>query len=129
MSQVSYLFDEHMPDALINAIVRREPSITILRIGQVGAPPKGVADPQVLEYAEREQMAIFTHDISTMPIHAARHSASGSKTFGVLVWTRDLARVVDATEDLILVWAASEAEEWVDKVEYLPIPIPRTSAS
>jgi hypothetical protein len=128
MSQVSYLFDEHMPDSLINALVRREPSIALLRIGQVGAPAKGTPDPQVLEYAERERMAIFTHDISTMPVHAVNHSASGRNTFGVFIWTRDLSHVVGAADDLILIWAASEAEEWVDKVEYLPFPAPRTSS-
>lgn len=122
MSQVSYLFDEHMPDSLINAILRREPSIFILRIDQVGAPPKGTRDPEVLEFAERERMAIFTHDISTMPVHADAHTASGRNTYGVFIWTRDLARVVGATDDLILIWAASEAEEWMNLVRYLPFP-------
>ncbi|MCE9533106.1 MAG: DUF5615 family PIN-like protein [Planctomycetes bacterium] len=125
MSQVAYLFDEHMPDALINAMVTREPSISILRIGQPGVPPKGTLDPQVIEFAERERLAIFTHDKSTMAAHAYAYSASGRSTFGVFIWTPELARVVGAASDLIMIWAASAAEEWMNRVEYLPFKTAR----
>jgi Domain of unknown function (DUF5615) len=125
MSQVAYLFDEHMPNSLINAVVSREPSISILRIGQAGAPPKGTLDPQVIEYAERERRAIFTHDLSTMLEHARAHSASGRNTFGVFIWTKELSKVVGAADDLILIWAASQAEEWMNDHRYLPFQMAR----
>jgi hypothetical protein len=122
MSHVKYLFDEHMPDALINAVVSREPSIFILRIGQAGAPPKSTRDPHVIEYAERERMAIFTHDLRTMHVYARAHTASGRDTYGIFIWTLDLFKVVGAADDLILIWPASQAEEWMNDVRYLPFP-------
>jgi hypothetical protein len=121
MSQVSFLLDEHMPTSLINAVVRMEPSVTIMRIGQPGMPPKRTPDPEVVEFAEANQMAVFTFDKSTMGVHADARVASGSHTYGVFIWTKKLLGVNDAAWELVMIWSASEAEEWMDRVEYLPL--------
>ena len=123
MSQVSLLLDENVPPALINAVVKAEPSIVIMRVGQPGMPPKRTPDPQVLEFAEAHRMAIFTFDKATMAVHAYAHSASGRQTFGVFIWTDEMFGVKEAADQIGLVWSASEAEEWIDQVIYLPFPI------
>jgi hypothetical protein len=121
MSQMSFLLDEHMPNSLINAVVGMEPSVAIMRIGQPGMPPKRTADPQVIEFAEANRMAIFTFDKSTMGVHAAAHVASGRRTYRVFIWTRKLLGIHDAAWELVLLWSASDAEEWIDRVVYLPL--------
>ena len=123
MSQVTFLLDEHVPTALINAVVSDEPSIVIMRVGQPSMPPKRTPDPKLLEFAEANQMAIFTFDKSTMAVHAYAHTASGRQTFGVFIWTDKMLGVKEAAEQIVLIWAASEAEEWIDQVNYLPLPL------
>ena len=122
MSQMSFLIDEHVTVALINAVVTDEPSIVIMQVGQPGMPPKGTLDPQLLEFAELNRMAIFTFDKSTMAVHARSHTASGRHTFGVFVWTKEMFGIKEAAEEIVLLWSASEAEEWIDEVRYLPFP-------
>ena len=78
MSQVAFLLDEHMPLALVNAVLGAEPSVDLICVGQPGAPPKQAPDPELLEVAEREQRAIVTLDKKTMPGHAAAHTASST---------------------------------------------------
>jgi len=120
MSQMSFLLDEHVPPAVLNAVVGDEPSIAIMRVGQPGVPPKRTPDPQLLEFAEANQMAVFTFDKSTMGVHAAAHSASGRQTFGVFIWTDEMLGVRAAAEEIVLLWSASDAEEWIDQIVYLP---------
>ena len=121
---MSFLVDEHVPTALINAVIGDEPSIVIMRVGQPGMPPKRTPDPQLLEFAEANRMAIFTFDRSTMAVHADAHVGAGRHTFGVFIWTNKMVGVKAAAEELVLLWSASEAEEWIDQVVYLPFPTP-----
>ena len=117
---MSFLIDEHVPVALINAVVREEPSIVIMQVGQPGMPPKKTPDPQLLEFAERNRMAIFTFDKSTMAVHATAHTASGRHTFGVFIWTDEMVGIRAAADEIVLLWSASDAEEWIDETRYLP---------
>jgi hypothetical protein len=60
-----------------------------------------------------------THDRKTMPKHFAEFIASRSCP-GVFIVPKKLpiARVV---EDLLLIWAATEAEEWTNVLLSLPL--------
>lgn len=119
MSTVRYLCDEHMPEQLSDAIIQREPSIEIFIVGQVSAPPKGTLDPEVLLFAEREQLALITFDKKSMAGHVANHRASGHHTWGVFS-LRNGFSILRYVENLILIWSASEAEDWRDQIEWLP---------
>lgn len=117
-----FLLDEHVPPAVGNAVAGREPAITVLGVGiDPSSPPTGTLDPDLLAFAEAERLAVVTFDKTTMPGHAARHVAGGRHTWGVFVFPdgNDLSAGRVAAE-LELVWGASEADEWIDRVEFLP---------
>ena len=61
----------------------------------------------------------FPHDRKTMPAHFARF-LDGRSSPGVIIVPQDLD-IGLAIEDLLIIWAASEAEEWRDKVGFLPL--------
>jgi hypothetical protein len=54
-----------------------------------------------------------------MPAHFARFLDSRSSP-GLIIVAQDLD-IGLAIEDLLLVWAASDAEEWRDKVGFIPL--------
>lgn len=61
----------------------------------------------------------MTHDQKTMPRHFAEFIAT-EPSAGLLVIPQHLAVAV-AVEDLLLVWSATEAEEWINRISFLPL--------
>ena len=53
-----------------------------------------------------------------MPAHFADF-ITGSTSAGVLIVSQKLG-VREAIEQILLVWAASEADEWINQIAYLP---------
>jgi len=74
-------------------------------------------DPEVLEYAARMNLLILSHDVNTMTAHAAQRMAAGLAMPGAFVAHQgDPVRTI--IDDIILIWAASEAEEWAGQVTF-----------
>ena len=121
MSQVAYLFDEHVPRPALKALLAAEPSIRLLVVGQPGAPPKRTPDPGLLAFAESEGMALVTNDRRTMRGHAADHLAAGRHTWGVFLYSQYTMSARLLADELLMIWSASQPEEWVDRVEFLPL--------
>lgn len=114
---VRFQADADFNHIIVKATLRREPSVdfqTAQAAGLVGAP-----DPEVLALAAQAGRVLVTHDRKTMPTHFAAfigHTASS----GVIVIPQKLPVRV-AVEDLILIWTASEAEEWRNRIQVLPL--------
>jgi hypothetical protein len=62
---------------------------------------------------------LISHDRKTMPAHFARFLDDKSSP-GLIIVPQDLD-IGLAIEDLLIVWAASDAEEWRDKAGFLPL--------
>jgi hypothetical protein len=73
----------------------------------------------VLRIAAESGRVLVSHDRKTMPAHFARFLKSRSSP-GVIIVAQDLD-VGAAVEDLLLIWAASEAEEWRDQLGFVPV--------
>ncbi len=54
-----------------------------------------------------------------MPTHFARHWASTSGHGVVLL--REAIPIATAIEELVLIWSASEAEEWIGRLVWIPL--------
>jgi hypothetical protein len=96
---------------------RRERAIDFsdaLAAGVIGLP-----DPDVLHKAADLGRILISHDRRTMPAHFARFLDSRSSP-GLIIVPQDLD-IGLAIEDLLFIWAASDSEEWVDKVGFLPL--------
>jgi hypothetical protein len=119
MSTVSFLCDECVPDTLLAYLSQTEPGMVLLSVGLPGMPARGTKDPGVLMFAESMRLALLSQDKRTMPGHIAAHLASGHHTWGVF-FLRPGFPVKQIGNDILLVWAASQAEEWLDRIEYLP---------
>jgi hypothetical protein len=120
MSRCRFLLDECLPSSLLRGLQRHYAQITAFKIGGQSAPPKGISDPDLLQYCERERLLLVTADRTTMPDHIRRYHESGGHTWGVLIVGPDgsLARTL---EDLSVIHDASEDIEWRDVLYYLPL--------
>ena len=62
---------------------------------------------------------LVTHDQATMPRHFADFVRSQHSP-GVIIVPQDLP-LREAADDLILIWTATDADEWIDRIAFLPI--------
>jgi hypothetical protein len=115
--RVRFQADADFNVIVLSALVRREPAIdfqTALAAGLTGLP-----DPEVLNIAAREGRVLVTHDHKTMPRHFGDFIAKQTSP-GLLIVPQHVPPAV-AVEELLLVWGATEAEEWINRVCYLPL--------
>jgi len=117
--KVRFLLDESESPRLKAALLRFNPAIDVLRIGDPGAPSLGTPDPEVLRYLELSRRMLVTSNRTTMPAHIEAHWAAGGHLWGLL-WVRPGIPVGQLARELHLVWEASEAEEWIDRLDWIP---------
>ncbi len=120
MSQMRFLFDEDLPGYYHRALLRRDPTIDALRVGDAGAPPTGTKDPAILRWVASEHRALITYNRTTMKTHVEDLiAAEGFEHWGVFR-VRPMTTVAALIEDLYTRWAASEAEEWIGWIDWVP---------
>ena len=118
MSRPRFLGDNDLNDHIIEGLLRREPLAQFVRLREIGWA--AADDPDVLDYAARQGFLVVSHDVNTMPAHAFARMASGVAMAGLLMAHQHepIAPVIDS---LVLIWSASELEEWRDTVRFLPL--------
>lgn len=79
----------------------------------------GLADPEVLAVAAGAERVLLSHDRKTM-IHHFRRLAETERSPGLIIVPQSLD-IGRAIGDLLLIWATTDAEEWQNRVGYLPI--------
>jgi hypothetical protein len=77
-------------------------------------------DADVLEYAAARGLIVVSHDVNTMPAHASQRLAGGMPLPGLLMVRQTLPLSV-AIEQLVMIWSASDAEEWTGLIIFLPL--------
>ena len=77
-------------------------------------------DPEVLALAAEQQRVLVSHDIGTMPTHFRAFRNAGEQSAGVFLIPQTLD-VGTAIDELLLIWIASEAAEWENRLEWLPL--------
>jgi len=117
--KVRFLLDENMPPRLKIALLRLGPTIEVLRVGDSGAPPLGTPDPDILNYLDLAKRILITANRVSMPDHLASHWKGDGHIWGLL-WVRPGTPIGLLAQELHLIWEASEAEEWVDRLEWIP---------
>jgi hypothetical protein len=115
--RVRFQADADLNMVILSAVVRREPAIDFQTA--VAAALTGLNDREALAVASREGRVLVTHDQRTMPHHFAEFITSGTSA-GVLVIPQHLA-ISAAVEELLVIWGATDAEEWIDRICYLPL--------
>jgi hypothetical protein len=121
MSRPEFLADHDLNEHIVDGVLRREPSVRFLRVREVGMSER--PDDEVLEYSAREGLEgliVVSHDVNAMPAAADARMAEGRTMAGLfMVHQRDpVGRTID---DLVLIWAATAAEEWQNHISFLPL--------
>jgi predicted nuclease of predicted toxin-antitoxin system len=112
-----YQANADLNQAIVTGVLRREPTIDFQTASAAGL--KGVKDPEVLAIAAQEGRILVSHDRRTMPLEFATFITSNHSS-GVIIVSRKLSTEV-IIEELLLIWAASSAEEWVNRIAKLPL--------
>lgn len=118
MSRLRFLADHDLNEHIIDGIERREPALEIIRARDVGLGDK--PDSKVFAYAANEGFVVVSHDVNTMPAQAYARIAAATKMYGLFM-VRQTQPIAAVIESLVLIWSASEAEEWQDQVRFLPL--------
>ena len=71
--KVRFLLDENLSTRLKVAVLRLNPAIDILRVGDPNAPQLGTLDPDILRYLELSQRLLVTDNRTSMPEHMEVH--------------------------------------------------------
>ena len=111
------LADENLNHDLVRGVLRRMPSLDLVRVQDVGL--REVDDPSVLEWAARERRIILTHDVNTMPSFAFDRVRRNQAMPGMLVVSQQAA-LTGAIDDILLMVECSESGEFESRVVYLP---------
>jgi hypothetical protein len=82
---------------------------------------RGTSDPALLELAARQDRVLITYDRNTMTRHFRDRLNAGQPTPGVIILPQQESAIGEIIESLLLVWAASQAEEWRNQIAYLPL--------
>ncbi len=118
--KIRYLLDENISPRLKMTLLRLDSSMDVLRIGEGDSPPLGTPDWDVLKYLEISQRVLVTLNRRSMPDHIEIFQVNGGRLFGLL-WVRPETPVRIMAEELLLIWETTEAEEWIDRTEWIPL--------
>ena len=118
MSRPRFLADNDLNDAIVMGFRRREPTAEFARLRDLGLAVS--SDPEVLEFAATENWIFVSHDINTMRDAAYRRLEADQPMNGLLLASQRTP-VFSIIESLLLIWSASEAEEWSGTIEFLPL--------
>jgi hypothetical protein len=116
MSRPRFLADEDFNFNIVSAVRRKRPEIDIITVVEAGR--SGALDSEVLEIAHTDHRLLLSHDVNTLRAEAERRIADGRGVPGVFFASQRTA--IQAVADAIyLIWNF-EAEEWVDRIEFIP---------
>lgn len=115
--KVRYQADADLNEDIVAGVQRHVPEIDFQTADELELAH--LPDPEVLTLAAQENRVLVTHDRRTMPIHFGSFIESHQSPGLIVVSQKeDISVVID---DLILIWSASEAEEYVNIILTVPL--------
>ena len=118
MSAIRFLADHDLNDHIVSGIHRREPGIELLRARDLELQAR--SDSELLDYANRERLLLVSHDVNTMTAAASERLAKSQGVAGLLMVPQSTP-VNEVIESLMLIWSATELDDWRDKIVFLPL--------
>lgn len=116
--KVRFLADADLNKAIVSGVLRREPFLDFMTAQT--ARLRSLNDAEVLALAAEQQRVLVSHDVGTMPAHFRAFRNAGKQSSGVFLISQSLD-VGTAIEELMLIWLASEASDWENRLEWLPL--------
>ena len=115
---VRFLADASLNHAIVAGCLRREPAMDF--VSAHAARLNSLSDAEVLALAAKQDRILVTHDFRTMPNHFGELLAGGRSSPGVFL-IKQSTPVAEAIEELVLVWAASQPEDWTNRILEIPV--------
>src|SRR4028119_1394058 len=115
---ISLLADENLKSAIARGLLRRNPTMDLVRVQDVGL--SGRADNHVLEWSATHNRILVTHDINTIPAEAYSRIRENLPMPGIFVIPSRMP-VGEAIEQIVLLEECSSTGEWENQVVFLPI--------
>lgn len=115
--KIRFQADADLNEDIVSGVLRREPGIDFQSAGE--ASFFALDDLSVLTRAALDHRVLVTHDRRTMPAHFARFITTNASP-GLLIVSQSLD-IRNAIDELVLIWAASEAEEWINVICTIPL--------
>jgi hypothetical protein len=115
--RIRFQADADLDEDIVNGLRRREPSLDFQTALEGGLESLG--DREVLALAASQGRVLVSHDRKTMPRHFGEFILVAKSPGLLIVSQRTPTSVV--IEELLLIWTASEAEEWVNRIAVVPL--------
>jgi hypothetical protein len=116
--KVRFLADENVDVDIVLGLKRRVDDVDIVRVQDVGLRTQD--DPAILQWVADEGRVLVSHDLRTVPDFAFERVIAGLGMPGVFLAAKALPMAV-VIDELALIAEASDSEDWVDQVVYLPL--------
>lgn len=116
-SRPRFIADADLNPRIADGLRRIEPALDFLDAHETGVI--GLADTDVLLISARLGRILVSCDRNTMIRHFRKFVAQQSSP-GLIIVEQDFP-IGDAIEELLMIWAASDAQEWCDAVAFLPL--------
>ena len=115
-----FLIDENISPEYRTQLLRHEPSLTVLVIGDEGAPARSTLDPDILEWCEQNQFSLITNNRESMPQHLSDHRKKGGHVPAIFTINLEvpMGKII---EELLLIAGASDKDEYINEIKYLPL--------
>lgn len=114
---IPFLADADFNHLIVKGCRRAEPAMDFLSANE--AKLRTLSDPQVLALAAEQNRILVTHDRQTMPRHFGEFLIEHGSSPGIFLVSQD-APIGEVIEDLVLIWAASDAAEWRNRIVNIP---------
>src|SRR3954452_498622 len=115
--RVRFQADADLDERVLHGLRRAMPEIDFRTATAAGL--EGLPDPEVLRIAADTGRVLVSQDRRTMPSHFRRF-VSATTNPGVIL-LREGVSIASAIEELLLIWTASDAEDWVNRLIWIPL--------
>lgn len=115
---IRFLADADLRHRIVYGCRRREPSIDFLLA--IEAALQRAPDPELLAFAAEQGRVLVSSDSSTMTAHFRDFLKIHASSPGLIIVPQRVL-IGRAIEDLLTIWGASNAEEWVNRIAWLPL--------
>ncbi len=114
-----YLIDENISPKYSTQLLYHEPSLTVMAIGDDGAPARSTPDPEILKWCEQHYFILVTNDPNSIPKHLTDHWAAGHHVPGVFMINPNVS-MGTILRELIRMAGTSEEDQFVDQIVFVP---------
>lgn len=114
---IRYQADADLNQAIVTGVLRQKPNLNFQTSYQ--AQLASLTDLEVLALAADQKLILVTHDRKTMPFHFAEFILT-NQSYGVLIVSKKV-KIEIVINELILIWSASSAEEWINRLAKIPL--------